>query len=281
MRKPKKIAFVILAGLFVYLSLYTWNLRTGYLDAFSDYIGFDLTGYVLRPGQWVATKASNFWERYIYLVGLKQENDELRLHAGELRRQNMLMASQARAVQRLEQLLGFSPPKKWNFSGARVMAHRMGPAGVLDSIAVDKGALSGIEPDQPVVSLDGVVGRIMDTGATVSQVLLISDANSRIAVLGEKHRSPGLASGQGYGKPLRVQYMNLNDEIEPGELLLSSGLSGLYPKGLPVARVVRVQRSELSLFLFVEAEPLVNMASLEEVMILQRSSGEETDAGRQ
>jgi len=278
MKGPKRIAVIIVAGLFVYLSLYTWNLRTGHLDALSSYTGLDITGIALRPGIWASDKVVGFWNRYIYLVGLKQENDRLTEEAAELRRANMLMKSRAQSAGRLENILGFTPPPRWSFSGARVIAHRMGPAGTLDTMAVDKGATAGVEDDMPVVAMDGVVGRILRTGAGTSTVLLLTDSNSRIAVIGDKHRSPGMLTGQGYGEMLRLRYINLNAIIDPGELLLSSGLSGIYPKGLPVARVTKVQRSDISLFLTVLAEPLVDVAGLEEILLLKRlPSHEPTD----
>jgi rod shape-determining protein MreC len=270
-KKPKKIAVVIVAGLFVYLSLYTWNLRTGHLDALSSYTGLDIASFVLRPGQWASEQVVGFWDRYIYLVGLKQQNDDLVRDNARLIRRNMILAAEARSAERLERLLGFTPPPAWDFSGARVVAHRMGPTGALATLAVDRGTASGVAEDMPVLSLDGVVGRVLRAGGVASTVLLLTDANSRIAVIGEHNRSPGMLAGQGYGEPLVVHYMNLNAVIDPGELLLTSGLSGIYPKGLPVARVVRVRRSDISLFLTVEAEPLVDVAGLEEVLLLHRA----------
>ena len=270
MKKPKKIAVVIVAGLFVYLSMYTWNLRTGHLDALSSYTGLDISGLILRPGIWASDKVVNFWDRYIYLVGLKQENDVLIEQAAELKRANMLISAKARSASRLERLLDFVPPTDWGFSGAHVIAHRMGPAGSLATVSVDKGSAAGVEDDMPVVSLDGVVGRVLNTGATVSSILLLTDSNSRIAVIGDLNRSPGMLSGQGYGEPLLLRFVNLNAVIDAGEMLLSSGLSGIYPKGLPVARVTKVQRSDISLFLTIQAEPLVDMAGLEELLLLKR-----------
>tara|TARA_Y100001978_G_C23647767_1_gene411727 strand:- start:824 stop:1327 length:504 start_codon:yes stop_codon:yes gene_type:complete len=151
----------------------------------------------------------------------------------------------------------------------------MGPAGIFATVAVDAGAASGVEQDMPVVALDGVVGRVLETGAMTSTVLLLSDPNSRIAVLGQDNRSPGMLSGRGYGNPLELRFVNLNSDIEPGEILVTSGLSGIYPKGLPVARVVKVQRSDISLFLSILAEPLVDMAEQEEILLLKRVPIEE------
>lgn len=271
MNRPKKIATALVVGIFVYLSMYTWNLRTGHLDALSSYTGLDISGFVLKPGIWVKDQVLEFVDRYVYLVDLKQKNDDLTSQVAELKLSNMLLSDRAGSAKRLERLLTFEPPKQWGYSGARVIAHRMGPAGVLDTMTVDKGSVAGTEADMPVVALDGVVGRILETGATVSTVLLITDSNSHIAVVGADHRSPGMLSGQGYGEPLKLRFVNLNASIEPGEILLSSGLSGIYPKGLPVARVSKVQRSDISLFLSVLAEPLVNVAGQEEVLLLKRT----------
>jgi rod shape-determining protein MreC len=275
MRGKKKIAILVVASLFVYLSLFTWNLRTGHLDALSSHTGLDISGIVLKPGIWVTEQVTGFWYRYIYLVGLKQENDRLKAEDAELRRTNMLLGSQARSAARLESLLDFRPPEKWAFSGARVIGHRMGPAAALNTLVVDKGKALGVTDDMPVASLKGVVGRILRSGAATSTVLLLTDSNSRIAVIGANNRSPGMLSGQGYGKPLNLRYVNQNATVDPGELLLSSGLSGIYPKGLPVARVTKIQRSDISLFLTVQAEPLVDMAGLEEVLLLSLEPGEQ------
>lgn len=274
MNTPKKIAAIVVAGLFIYLSIFTWNLRTGHLDALSSYTGLDVSGVIIRPGLWVSDQVGDFWSRYVYLVGLKQENDLLRDENAELRRENMITYARARSAERLERLLGFTPPDFWGFSGAKVIAHRMGPAASLATLTIDRGTASGVESDMPVVSLKGVAGRVLDTGAAASSVLLLNDPNSRIAVRGAQNRSPGMLAGQGYGKPLLVRYVNLNAIIDPGELLLTSGMSGIYPKGLPVARVLKVQRSDISLFLTVLAEPLVDIAGLEEVLLLNRLPAE-------
>lgn len=275
MSRPKKIALIIVAGLFVYLSMYTWNLRTGHLDAFSSYTGLDVTGYVLRPGIWVKDQVVGFWERYIYLVDLKRKNDALIQENSELKRRSMLLNARAESAARMEKMLGFEPPEAWEYSGARIISHRMGPAGIFATVTIDSGTVSGVERDMPVVALDGVVGRVLETGAMTSSVLLLTDTNSRIAVLGQDNRSPGMLTGRGYGNPLELRFVNLNSDIEPGEILVTSGLSGIYPKGMPVARVVKVQRSDISLFLSIKAEPLVDMAGQEEVLLLKRESIEE------
>jgi rod shape-determining protein MreC len=277
--KPKRVAVIFLAGLFLYLTLYTWNLRTGYLDSFSTYIGLDVASWVLSPGKWAAEESVGFWRRYVSLIGLKEENEQLAAEVQRLSLENLALKDRALATNRLERLLAFTPPQEWAREGARVVAHRMGPAGALETLLVDKGSAHGVSVDTPVMGIAGVVGRILRVGLAASTVLLLNDPNSKVAVIGEKNRSSGILAGQGPGRPLAVKYVNRSAPIEPGELLATSGLGGIFPKGLPLARVSLVERSEVSLFLTVEAEPLVDPAELEEVLLLRRIEPEQAGAG--
>lgn len=272
--KLKRVAVIVLAGLFVYLSLYTWNLRTGHLDTLAENTGLDAVRLALKPGRWVADQVAAFWRRYVYLVGLQEENDRLRGQVDELLMERNSLRERAMSTDRLEQLLAFTPPGGWQRVGARVIARRMGPNALLETLVLDKGSLHGAAADQPVVTPQGVVGRILRAGFTASTVLLLDDANSRIPVLGQKYRSAGVLSGHGPGRELELKYVNLNAPIEPGELLVTSGLAGSFPKGLPVARVLRVERSDLSLFLDITAEPLMDFEAQEEVLVLRREGAE-------
>lgn len=275
----KRVAVIVLTGLFVYLSLYTWNLRTGHLDSLAEDTGLDAVGLVLKPGRWAIDQAVSFWTRYVYLVGLKEENDRLHSEVDRLRVESSDLREKAQAAERLEHLLDFTPRQGWTAEGARVVGQRMGPNALLETILLDKGSLAGTAPDQPVVTPLGVVGRVLRSGLSTSSVLLLDDVNSRIAVLGQKNRAAGVLAGRGPGRELELRYVNLNAPIEPGELLVTSGLTGFYPKGLPVARVLRVERSDLSLFLDISAEPLVDFEALEEVLILRPEPGAQARAG--
>lgn len=272
--KPKRLAVIALVGLFVYLTLYTWNLRTGNLDALTSTTGLEVTGWVLQPGRWIADKASRHWERYAFLVGVERENERLRSELDRLVLENVKLREQAVATRRLEALLRFHAPKSWTTEGVRVLAHRMGPAAALDSLIIDKGLFSGIAEDMPLVTTKGVVGRVLKTGVTVSQIMLLTDVNSAVGVVGQEHRTKGVAFGRGPGKELAVRYMNINADLQPGELLVTSGLAGIYPKGLPVAVITKVERSELSLFLDVTALPLVDAGELEEALVMRPTASE-------
>jgi len=267
----KRVAIFLVAGLFFYLALYTWNLRTGFLTRMSTYSGLDSVGAVLRPGSAVGHAAGGFVERYLSLVGLKQENEALLEEIKALRLENMTLRERAEATARVEKLLGFPEPPDWRREGARVIAQRVGPTSILETILVDRGKLSGAQEDTPVICTEGVVGRVYRAGLTVATVLLLTDPASRVAVVGRDNRASGVIYGMGAGEQLVVKYVGLKSTIEPGEVLLTSGMDGVYPKGLPVARVSAVRREEATLFMDVQAEPLVDIPRLEEVLLLKRA----------
>jgi len=268
---PKRVAIFLVAGLFLYLALYTWNLRTGLLIRLSTYSGLDSVGAVLRPGSWAGHAAGGFVERYLSLVGLKQENEALRQEIQALRLETMTLRERAEATGRVEKLLGFPEPPDWKREGARVIAHRVGPTAILETILVDRGKLSGALEDTPVLCTEGVVGRIYRSGFSVATVLLLNDPSSRIAVVGRDNRAAGVIYGMGAGEQLMVKYVGLKSTIEVGEILVTSGMDGVFPKGLPVARVTAVRREEGTLFMDVQADPLVDIPRLEEVLLLKRA----------
>lgn len=268
---PKRIVILLVVGLFLYLSLYTWNLRTGHLTRLSTYTGLDSVGLVLRPGKWASSATGNFIERYVDLVGLKQQNEAMNEEVKALRLENMTLRERAEATARVERLLGFPAPPDWKREGARVIAQRIGPTAILETILVDRGKASGATEDTPVLCPEGVVGRIYRSGRGVATVLLLVDPSSRVAVVGREGRATGVVYGNGADDQLVVKYVGVNSHMEAGEVLVTSGMDGVYPKGLPVAKVTSVKREEGTLFMMVRAEPLVDFARLEEVLLLTRA----------
>lgn len=276
----RRIFLLLLIALFLYLSLYTWNLRYGYLDRLSEITGLEIAGFVLRPGNWVADEASTRWRRYVHLVDVEQENERLREAIARMALDMARLREDSAKAKRLEHSLEFNPPEQWKRQGARVIAHRLGPTGSLETFLVDKGTEDGIYEDAPAITADGAVGRILRVSPNNSTVLLLSDPNSRIPVLGCDSRTTGVLMGQGQGELLRVNYVPLNEPINEGEILVSSGLARVFPKGIPVARVVTVERSDISLFKTVLAESLVDVRNLEEVLLLTRLPIPEPEPGQ-
>ncbi len=272
--KSKKAFFSFLfLFLFFYLSLYTWNERTGVLDRLAARTGLDIFSLVVQPGRQVAGQMHTLWQRYVYLVDLRKENILLRAELDRAALEMALLQEDAARLKRLEMLLHFSRKHDFKKYGSRVIGRNIGSGAVQDTLVIDKGTLGGAQVNMPVITPQGVVGRVYKTGFTASTVLLLTDAESKIAVIGQKNRSQGILTGHNKDF-LEVRYIPQNSQIEQGELLVSSGLAGVFPKGLPVARVVSVAYPRNSLFLQVRAEPLVDKSTLEEVLLLDREAGE-------
>ena len=266
-RRPLLISIILL---FLYLGLFTWNQRTGLLDALSVHLGLEATGAVLKPGLWLYDQVRGFYTHYIDLVGVRAENVALKAEVERMRGELGSLAENQAELRRLRTLLSLPDADVWKPVGARVIAGRIGPNAALESVTISRGYLSGGVPGAPVVTNQGVVGRVMRASANTSTVLLLTDPGSRIAVLSAENRTPGILAGRNTRLPMEMRFVTRNYTVRPGELLITSGLDGAYHKGLRVAKVLSVEPSDFSQFQNILAEPLVDIERLEEVLLLER-----------
>lgn len=224
--------------------------------------------WVSLPLQWSRDQVRSTWGSYVHLREVHQENERLWNKVVDLYLQLSKLHEEAAEVARLRKLHDFQPPEAWTLEGGRVVAMRFGPHAVVESLLVDKGTRAGVNQDTPVITPKGVVGRVLRSSPSLSNVLLITDPHSRVAIMGRDHRTQGILAGQGPQRVLQMQYVPLNDLLEQGEILITSGMDGVFPKGLPVARVQRIDRPSTSLFQVVEAVPLEDLRNLEEVLLV-------------
>jgi rod shape-determining protein MreC len=226
----------------------------------------------LAPGKWVHEQVASFWSRYLYFVGIRQQNDQLRLELDSAKKELAELRENASEVERLRQILSLTPPVDWTRRAARIISHRLGPNAALETFLIDKGSAHGVSVNMPVVSPDGVVGRVLRLSPTAATILLITDPNSRIPVVSQKNRTQGIVKGEGPTKELTLQYVPQGAPVEEGEVLVTSGLEEIFPKGLPVAKVTSVGRSGSSLFQLIHAAPLFTPRQLEEVALLFKAT---------
>ena len=271
----KKGGWIVIVCLVAYLGLYTWNWKTHYLDRLATNTGLEAVGWIMVPGNFVRDEAEDLWHRYIYLVDVRRDNERLKSRLDSALNELYALRARIREADRLEGLLGFNPPPEWEMQGARIVGHSLGITGVLETVIVDKGRRDGVKRDQPVVCPQGAVGRVFKVSSNFSQVLLLTDPNSRLPVISRTNRIQAIAVGQGPGAPLSINYVPLNVPLNDNEELITSGLAGVFPKGFPVARVSEIQISDVSLFQIVKASPLVNIGSLEQLFILNSAKSAE------
>lgn len=262
------MAGAILFALFAFLALYTWNARTGYLDTLAEHSGLEVTGYLLLPGTWVKTEVSRQWNTYVSLIGVAEENARLREEASERERYIASVREDLAELARLRAFFGMTAPEGWEPLGARVIAGRFGPGASLETVMIDRGFASGGAVGTPLVTHQGLVGRVFRAAPHIATVLLITDQTFRVPVLTSEGRVPGVLVGGGPSARLEVRYMAPNVTVAVGETLVTSGVEDSFPKGIPVARVVSVEPGTQTLFQQIHAEPLAAPDALEEALLL-------------
>ena len=249
--------------------MYSWNQRTRFLDDMAAKLGLEITGAVLTPIRSAQDAAENMWARYFDLVAVREENEALKQKVDELEARLLANGEDLAELKRLRALVQLPVDQTWRPLGARVLSGRMGPNAVLDSITISRGYSTGGRPGTPLVTHLGLVGRVLKASAHSSIVLLLTDPSSRIAVFSQESRAPGILMGMGTGQKLEVNFVQRDAKVKPGEVIITSGLDGKYPKGIPVARVLRVAPSDYTQFMAIKAEPLVDLQHLEEVLLLE------------
>ena len=215
-----------------------------------------------------------WWTRYLALVDIAEENKRLRDELKKAERLITLTLEERTELARLQKLLQMDALREVNGSGARVIAMRFGPQAVLNTITINKGLADGAIAGTPVIAPGGVVGRIHRAAPHAATVLLLGDPGFRLGVLSQETRTPGIVRGVA-GNPdlLEVTYVAQNAKIVEGELLITAGLDGGFPKGIPVGVVTAVQPGHETLFLQVHAKPVVSFDYLEEVVVLHPDDG--------
>lgn len=262
---------LIFAGilLILFLGMYSWNQRTRALDDLAANLGLELTGAVLKPMRSLEDLGVGFWDRYFDLVGVREENERLKARVADLESRLLAHGEDLAELKRLRALIQLPVDESWRPLGARVLAGRMGPNAVLDSITISRGYATGARPGTPLVTHLGLVGRVLRASAHTATALLLTDPGSRIAVFSQNGRALGILVGRGTGRNLEVNFVQRDADVKKSEVLITSGLDGKYPKGIPVARVLSVAPSDYTQFMAVYAEPLVDLQHLEEVLLLE------------
>jgi rod shape-determining protein MreC len=221
-----------------------------------------------RTIAWLATGALDAWSGYVALRGAHDRAAELsrKVEALELERQQLL-SSRAEA-ERLAVLLSFAEAStERRYVGARVIGIRLGTVG-RQLLTIDRGSDDGIAAMMPVVVAAGVVGRIHSVAGATAEVLVLTDLNSSVAVRVERTRAR--ANVRGMGKPdlCRLDYALRTEDIIEGDPLVTSGTDGVFPRGLPVGKVTKLERRAHGLFQDARVVPAVDVTRLEEVLVL-------------
>jgi len=258
------VAFAVLLLAIMHVTGYERDELTALEAGLRDGAGFVQggimqLGYQLREGF-----------QHLFFFGRPAEIEELRQRIRELEGEIATLREYQLQNERLRQLLDYRD----NNAGAETLvADVIGrdPGNWFGVVKVNRGANHGVRCDQAVVLPAGLVGRVIAVAPNTADVLLITDPRSGVGAMLQDSRTPGVVRGTlNRSHPLGMFYLTREAEAERGQLVVTSGL-GIYPKGIPVGRVVAVQKDAAGLTLTADIEPLVDFTHLEEVLIILNS----------
>lgn len=205
------------------------------------------------------------WQRYFNLVNVAEENVKLEQALGEA----LSSANRLREIElsnrRLRELLNFKDTVSRQFLAAEVIGKD--PSTWFKTVIVDKGWQDGVQKGRPVVIPEGIAGQVIDAAKRYSKVLLIIDQNSAVDALVQRTRARGIVRGQSSNRCV-FDYVLRKHDLQVGDTVISSGLDGIYPKGLRVGTISRVVRRNAGIFQEVAVTPFVDFEKLEEVLIV-------------
>jgi rod shape-determining protein MreC len=229
------------------------------------------TGPIEKGIAWGVGGVLNGWYGYVALRHTHQRAAELQRQVNQLEFDRLELTRVRAENDRLRQLLAFrhAYPQR-QVVGARVIGVRLDPKG-LQLVTIDRGADDGVARMMAVVVAHGVVGRVHAVMGSTSDVLLLSDRNSSIAVRVERSRARANVRGTGSPDLARLEYALRSDDMVEGDMLVTSGTDGVFPRGLPVGRITGLKRTGQGLYQRADVAPAVDATKLEEVLVVTAS----------
>jgi len=216
----------------------------------------------------------DFWTNYFYLVDVRRENRQLKREIESYIRENSRYKELLATDERLRKLLQFKEVIHRPVVAAQVIG--LDPTGWFKSVIIDKGKDDGLKWDMPVVNASGVVGRIVSVSSGYAKVLLIIDQNSAVDCLTQRSRDRGMVKGTS-GQLCKMDYMAKSSDAVVGDRVITSGLGGVFPKGLPVGEILSVTEGDGKLFKEIDVRPCVDFSKLEEVLVIQTTNPREKE----
>jgi rod shape-determining protein MreC len=224
-------------------------------------------------------KVRGVWDGYVDLRGTRAQNAVLKQNVARLREEQAEFAEDAAQGRRLQSLLAF----KQQYVTSTVAAQVIGTSGSERShvLYLDKGSEDGLKPEQPVITPDGVVGKIRDVFPHTAQLLLLNDTSSGAGVILASTRIRGILRGTATGQ-VEINNLTADARIKPGELVVTSGGDMVFPRGLPVGVIESIAPDPLHQpYTAIMVKPSANLARLEEVLVITGTSSTMPAAAQQ
>jgi rod shape-determining protein MreC len=237
-------------------------------------IGYSVISELFYPVHKIANEVSNFIAQqsnnYLELIGVQDENSKLKSELFKIRVENLALKEEVEQNKNLKKLLKFKQKNKLKGFAASVIARD--PSQWMQALTIDQGTSAGVAIGDAVVVNGGAVGQVISCSSHTAKVLLITDLQSAVDVFLQSNRARAVVKGYGLAKP-ELQFLNREYSLQRGDLILTSGLDGVFPRGILVGHVHDIiQASGSNLFHKAFLRTAVDFDTLENVLVIKRAN---------
>lgn len=213
---------------------------------------------VTAPFQGIGNVFANLTANQKSLTELREEN-------AKLKSKNAKLKEAEKTSERLEKLLALQSTYNLKSTAARVISGAT--SSWSDDVTIDKGTTSGLAVGMPVTDANGAIGQIVSCGGTSATVRLLTDENSRVSAMIQSSRAQGILEGSADGT-LKLTLISTDTSVKVGDAVVTSGLGGVFPKGLPIGTVMSVNKAAGALYYDIDVKPLSTTENFEEVLVI-------------
>ena len=263
-RRPTLLFIVVLSLLFVLMSLSSRTRYVGETRTMFERTVMTISSPVPRTVNWAGQSLSDMYHGYLDMRREVNENLELHRKVIALTTENLKLRQSEGDLRRLRTLLGYS--EEFTIPTTMAEAIMLDTSGRFKAVIIDRGSSAGVEVNDAVVNANGLIGRVILTTKDLAKVQLITDANASVGVLIERTRRQGVLRGDGASGAQLYDIPVLADVVV-GDTVLTAGIDGIYPKGIPVGVVTHADKGP-ELFKNITLRPLVDFNTIEETIVL-------------
>lgn len=265
----KKYLYPLLTGIGILAALLFFSLNVPHNREANLLERSLLSGFstLMQPVSRISSFVEDIWDSYIRLVDTNHENKRLQ---EDIRNLNIRVLEGQEAIlanKRLERLLDMKDIVREPTVAAIVIGEDA--TSWFRTLVINRGSTSGIREGMAVISADGVVGQTTKVSQSSSRVLLLTDHASGIAATIQRSRARGVVKGKGE-MLCALEFTTREEDVKVGDTVITSGIGGIFTKGLPIGEVTMVKRGEYGIFQTISIRPAVNIPHLEEVLVVQR-----------
>jgi rod shape-determining protein MreC len=261
----RKNIIIIVSLVLVSFALMTFDIRRSKTPAILETVLMWVVSPVQNLITYTLDSVNDVVDHYLFVADVSEENEKLKQEIDKLIRQNNELREGLRLRDRVGDLIEYQKEHQLKSIVAKVIGRDATQWARV--VFINKGTQDGIRENLPVVTNVGVVGHVIQAGLNTSKVMLIMDGRSSVDTLFSHDRVSGIVVGTGM-EFCEMKYVPITAEVNVGDQIISSGLGGLYPKGLVVGTVISITKATQGLFQEISIAPSADFGRLEEVLVL-------------